>query len=163
MKYLFLLLIGLPVSLFAQDCRIKKEKDQFSQQERLTTGFIQLTNCRLSITADSKELDFLFSLGPDKCFDENSTLTVVYDDGHTKTNLRNTGSMNCEGLFHFTVRNTTTTNYNLDRLTTKKVKAFVLTNANVTTTVLLNPDQQQMIQTAAGCMAKEAKTLIAQP
>src|SRR6476620_11085507 len=163
MKYLFSLFLFLPIILFAQDCPLKKEKDQFSQQERLTTGFIQLTNCRLSMTADSKEIDFFFSVGGDKCFDDASTLTVMFDDNHTKLTLRNTGSMNCEGLFHFTIRNTATTNYNLDRLTTKKVKAFVLTNANVTTSVLLNADQQQMIQTAAGCMAKEAKTLIAQP
>src|SRR5215212_3160278 len=104
MKYLFIILCCLPIGLYAQDCTLKKEKDQFSQQERLTTGFMQLTNCRLSITADSKELDFFFSAGADKCFDENATLTVVYDDGHSKTNFRNTGSMNCEGLFHFTVR-----------------------------------------------------------
>lgn len=163
MKYFFILLCGLPISLYAQDCTIKKEKDQFSQQERLTTGFLQLTNCRFSITADNKELDFFFSVGPDKCFDENSMLSIVYDDGHTKNNFRNTGSMNCEGLFHFTIRNTSTTNYNLERMSTKKVKALVFTNDKTTTTVLLNADQQQQLQTTAGCMSKEAKTLIAQP
>lgn len=163
MKYLFLVLFSLPLTLFAQDCSLKKEKDQFSQQERLTTGFLQLTNCRFSITADNKELDFFFSLGADKCFDENSTLSIVFDDGHTKSNFRNTGSMNCEGLFHFTIRNTATSNSNLVRLSTKKIKALVFTNDKTTTTVLLNADQQQQVQTTSDCMAKESKTLIAQP
>lgn len=161
MKPIFVLLLLLPTALFAQDCTLKKEKDQFSQQERLTTGFLQFTNCRLSITADSKELDFFIAVGADKCFDENSTLTVTFDDGHSKLNFRNSGSMNCEGLFHFTFRNTPTPNYNLQRLAAKKVKALVLTNDKVVTTVLLNESQQQQLQTAADCMAKQANTLIA--
>lgn len=163
MRYFLFLLAFLPVALFAQDCALKKEKDQFSQQDRLTTGFMQFTNCRLSITADSKEIDFFFNLGGDKCFDDASTLTITFDDGHTKLNQRSSGSMNCEGLFHFTVRNTTTPNYNLQRLAAKKVKAFVFTNGKVVTSVLLNEEQQQQLQTAADCMVKQANTLIAKP
>lgn len=163
MKYLMLFVVLFPVALFAQDCAIKKEKDQFSQQERLTTGFMQLTNSRLSITADNKELDFFITVSGDKCFDDASTLSVVFEDGRTKSNFRNTGSMNCEGLFHFAIRNTATTNFNLQRMATKKVKAIVLTNAKVITSILLNEAQQQMLLTAADCMAKEAKTLIIKP
>ena len=160
MKYFLLFTLILPVTLFAQDCTLKKEKDQFSQQDRLTTGFMQFTNCRTSITADSKDIDFFFSMGGDKCFDDASTLSVVFDDGHTKLNLRNTGSMNCEGLFHFTIRNTATPNYNLQRLASKKVKALMFTNGKVVTSVLLNADQQQQLQTFANCMSKQANTLI---
>ncbi len=160
MKYLFLAFFCLPITLFAQDCAIKKEKDQFSQQDRLTTGFMQLTNCRLTITADGKELDFFFALGGDKCFDDASTVSILFEDGRTKANFRNTGSMNCEGLFHFTISNTPTTNYNLDRLSTKKVKAIMFTSGKAVTTITLSADQQQQLQTAAGCMAKEAKTLL---
>ena len=163
MKIFMLLFFLFPAMLFAQDCQLKKEKDQFTQQDRLTTGFIQLTNSKLSITADSKELDFFIAASNDKCFDENSTLSVVFDDGHSKLNFRNSGSMNCQGLFHFTIRNTATPNFNLQRLAAKKVKALVLTNDKAVTSILLNADQQQALQTAADCMAKQAATLIAKP
>lgn len=163
MKCLLSFLLLLPSFLFAQECALKKEKDQFSQQDRLTTGFMQFTNSKLSITADAKELDFFFSVGAGKCFDDAATLSIVFDDGRTKLNQRNTGSMNCEGLFHFTIRNTPTPNYNLQRLATNKVKAMTLTSGKTTTTIMLNESQQQMLQAAADCMAKEAKTLIAKP
>jgi hypothetical protein len=163
MKYFFSLLFIVPTLLHAQDCYLKKEKDQFTQQDRLSTGFIQMTNAKMSITADNKELDFFLSVGGDKCFDQASTLSIVFEDGRTKLNVRNTGSMNCEGLFHFTLRNTPTPPSNLQRLATKKVKSMLLTNDKVSTSILLNESQQQLLQTAADCMAKEAKTLIAKP
>jgi hypothetical protein len=163
MKYFLILFVLIPGWLQAQDCMLKKEKDQFTQQDRLTTGFIQLTNARLSMTADNKELDFFLSVGGDKCFDEASTLSIVFEDGRTKLNVRNTGSMNCEGLFHFTLRNTPTPPSNLQRLAAKKIKSMVLTNDKAVTSILLNESQQQLVQTAADCMAKEAKTLIAKP
>jgi hypothetical protein len=153
----------VPFIAHAQECTLKKEKDQFSQQERLTTGFMQLTNSKLSITADAKELDFFIAAAKDKCYDDASTLSVVFEDGRTKSNFRNSGSMNCEGLFHFTIRNTPTPNFNLQRMATKKIKALVLTSGKVVTSILLNEAQQQMLQTTADCMAKEAKTLIATP
>jgi hypothetical protein len=160
MKFLFSLLFFIPLLLHAQDCSIKTEKDQFTQQERLTTGFMQFTNCRLSVTADPKELDFFIAVPNGKCFDDASTLSIVFDDGRTKATFRNSGSMNCEGFFHFTLRNTPTSNSNLQRLETKKVRSFVLTNGNVITTILFNENQQQQLQTAVGCLSKEAKTLL---
>lgn len=163
MKYLLMLLTALPFALMAQDCSIKKETDQFTQLPRLTTGFMQLTNCRLSITADNKELDFFISVASDKCFDDASTVSILYEDGRTKSNFRSSGSMNCEGLFHFTIRNTQTSNSNLTRMATKKVKSIVLTNGKVTTAVLLNDEQMLMLQKMVDCMAKEAKTLLPKP
>jgi hypothetical protein len=163
MKFLLLFLVFVPVALHAQECNIKKEKDQFSQQERLTTGFMQLTNSRLSVTADSKELDFFITVAPDKCFDDASTISIVFEDGRTKSNFRNSGSMNCEGLFHFTIRNTPTSNSHLQRLEVKKIKSMMLTNGKVATSILLNETQQQLLQNAITCLSKEAKTLIAKP
>ena len=163
MKRILTFLLLVPFWAHAQECTLKKEKDQFSQQERLTTGFMQLTNSKISITADAKELDFFIAAAKDKCYDDASTLSVVFEDGRTKSNFRNSGSMNCEGLFHFTIRNTPTPNFNLQRMATKKIKALVLTSGKVVTSILLNETQQQMLQTAADCMAKEAKTLIVKP
>jgi hypothetical protein len=163
MKQLFVAVLFFPIALFAQDCALKKEKDQFTQKERLSTGFIQLTNSKLSITADEKELDFFLSVGSDKCFDDASTVSVVFEDGRTKSNFRNSGSMNCEGLFHFTIRNTATTNSNLQRMATKKIKAIVLTNDKNTTSILVNEAQQDLLLKAASCMANESKTLLTKP
>lgn len=163
MKYLLFTVLFFPAATFAQNCALIKEIDQFTQKERLTTGFMQLNNSKMSITADDKELDFFISADRDKCFDDNSTISVVFEDGRTKSNFHNSGSMNCEGLFHFTIRNTTTTNSNLQRMATKKIKAFVLTNDKTTTSILLNEAQQQLLLTAASCMASEAKTLLAKP
>ncbi|HUQ97634.1 MAG TPA: hypothetical protein VM010_08210 [Chitinophagaceae bacterium] len=160
MKFLYTFFLLFPIALAAQDCGLKTEKDQFTQQERLTTGFIPLTNAKISITADDKDIDFFIMAASDKCFDEASTASVVFDDGRTKANFRNSGSMNCEGLYHFTIRNTTTPNTNLQRMATKKIKAIVLTNGKIVTSILLNEAQQQQVLTAAACMAKEANTLL---
>lgn len=163
MKYLLAFLMLLPFAASTQKCAVKKEIDQFTQQERFTTGFLQLTNSKLSVTADSKELDFFIAVSGDKCFDDASTVSIVFEDGRTKSNFRNSGSMNCEGLFHFTIRNTPTSNSHLQRMETKKIKSFTLTNGKVITAILLNENQQQMLQAAITCLSKEAKTLLEKP
>jgi hypothetical protein len=163
MKYLLITVFFLPVVVFAQNCALKKEKDQFTQQERLTTGFMTMNNSKMSITADDKELDFFISLGSSACFDDASTLSIVFEDGRTKSNFRSSGSMNCEGLFHFVIRNTTTTNSNLQRLATKKVKTMTLTHGKDVTSITPNESEQQLLVTATSCMATEAKTLIKKP
>ena len=163
MKLFVCFLALLPLQLFAQDCGIKKEKDQFTQQERLSTGFMQLTNAKLSVTADSKELDFFIAVSGGKCYDDASTVTITFEDGRTKSNFRSSGSMNCEGLFHFLIRNTPTSNSHLQRLETKKIKSIVLTNGPTVTSILLNEEQQQMLQKAVTCMSNEAKTLLKKP
>ncbi len=157
----FLLCLGLlPLLSFSQDCSIKTEIDPFSQQSRLSTGFIGLTNARLSVTADAKEFDFFFALSGGKCFDDATSLTILYDDGRTKSLMRSSGSMNCEGLFHFTLRNTVTSNSNLTRLETKKARSFMFTNGKEITTILLNEAQQTLFQNAIQCISKAGKTLL---
>jgi hypothetical protein len=163
MKYILLYALLLPFALSAQECKLKNEKDQFTQQPRITTGFMPLNSSKLSITADSKELDFFIALSGDNCFDDASTLTILFEDGRTKTNFRNSGSMNCEGLFHFTIRNTPTSNSNLTRLETKKVKSLKLTNGKTITEIELTEEQKTRLQALAVCISKEAKTLLAKP
>jgi hypothetical protein len=71
--------------------------------------------------------------------------------------------MNCDGLFHFTIRNTPTSNSNLTRLETKKVKSMKLTNGKTITDIELTEEQKNRLQALAVCISKEAKTLIAKP
>lgn len=151
---------------FAQDCKLKKTKDQFSQEPKLSTGFVPFSNALLSIEADSKEIDFLFSVrdkSEEKCFDDLSTISFVFE-GKQKSNFRNTGTMNCEGLFHVTFKNLPTTPGALQRLVTKKITAISLTGNNkAVTTITLGPTQQQELMDLIACAVREGKTLIKQP
>ncbi|HYH15358.1 MAG TPA: hypothetical protein VD794_09060 [Flavisolibacter sp.] len=164
MKFLLPLLFAIPFSGLGQDCVIKKTKDQFSQESKLTTGFIPLSNARLSIDADAKEIHLLFVLGNNgemKCFEEASTLSIAFDSINTKANLRNGGSMNCEGYFDVVFKNTPTTTTHLNRLTTHTVKTLTFTGNNKTVTVItLSDEQKALLKQLASCMATESKTLI---
>ncbi len=162
-KLLALVLLG-PFFSFAQDdCKLKKTKDQFSQEPKLSTGFVPFSAAALSIDADAKEIDFLFSItnkSEEKCFDDASTISFVFE-GKQKSNFRNTGTMNCQGLFHVTFKNLATTPSALQRLVTKKITAISLTGNNKTvTTVSLGPQQQQELMDLIACVVKEGKTLI---
>src|SRR5687768_11882353 len=129
MKQLLACLLLLPAFSFAQDCNLKKTKDQFSQEPKLSTGFVPFSAISLSIDADSKEIDFLFSINnksEEKCFDDASTISFVFD-GKQKANFRNTGTMNCQGLFHVTFKNVATTPSPLQRLSSKKITSIMLT------------------------------------
>src|SRR3954447_25239298 len=106
MKKMIFAIALFPFIALAQDCNIKKETDGFTREPRLSTGFIKLQSSTLSIDADKKEFDFFFTIeGSDKCFDDQSTVVVMFEGSKQRNTFRSTGSMNCEGLFHFTVRN----------------------------------------------------------
>ncbi len=163
MKYLFYFLLVCPFTAFTQDCKLKKIKDPFSQEDKISTGFKSLGNMRLTIDADKKEINFLFTLnnnGVLKCFDDASTLTLILEDGKTKLNFKNSGTMNCEGFFQFTLRNTPVTPSYLQRLTTKKVKIIRFTHNKVQADYVLTEEFKQTLLDLSLCMATEAKTLL---
>lgn len=160
MKIICSLLFMAPLVLLAQDCKLKKEIDPFSQQPRLTTGFFGLGSDRLSITADSKEIDFFFVVGGNKCFDDQTTVTIHFDGDRLRSNFRASGTMNCEGLYHFSIRNTATPNFALQRLATKKVASVKFVSGKTTADITLNETQKQELLERAACMMEQAKTLI---
>lgn len=164
MKFLLPILFSLPISVWGQDCSLKKTKDQFSQEPKLTTGFVSLSNARFSMDADAKEIHLLFVLGNNgemKCFEEASTLSIAFDSTNTKANLRNGGTMNCDGYFDVVFKNTPTTTTYLQRLTTHSVKTLTFTGNNKTVTVVtLSDDQKALLKQLATCMATESKALI---
>ncbi len=166
MKCIVLIALLLPVFALAQDCKLKKTKDQFSQEPKYSTGFVPFSSTLLSIDADSKEIDFLFSIknqSDAKCFDDASSISFVFE-GKQKANFRNSGTMNCEGLFHVTFKNLTTTPAPLQRLSTKKITAITLTGNNKTVTAItLGEQQQKELMEMVACMVKESKTLIKKP
>ena len=164
MKQFFSLLFFLPLFSVAQDCSLKKFKDQFSQEPKLSTGFMRFANGSLSVDADGKELDFLFSIpvsgGDAKCYDDNSTVSFVFEGSKSKLNFKNSGTMNCDGLFHITFKNLATTPSPLQKLFAKKITTISLTGSNkVPTTITLSPEQQDLVMSKISCIVTEAKTL----
>jgi len=168
MKTFFTVLLILPLFCTAQDsCKLKKETDPFSHQTKITTGFIAFpTNglqLNISIDATSTEIDFFLWIKNDgKCFDDQSTAQVNYEGDRLKANLKNTGSMNCEGAFHFTFRNTPANPGTLERMTQKKIASIKLTNAKIITDISFNEEQKQQLMRMIGCVVRESKTLIKQ-
>jgi hypothetical protein len=162
MKFLAVIALFFPGMLFAQDCKLKKTTDPYTKEIKLSTGFIQLQGTSLSIDADSKEIDFLFSMdGKEKCFGDASTAVVFYEGTKQKGNFRNGGPVNCEGFFHIIFRNGPATPALLQKLITQKITSIVLTGNNkALTTITLSPEEQQMIMTRGDCLVKEAKTLV---
>lgn len=157
-----------PLFTLAQDCALKKEVDPYTKEIKLTTGFIAfndgISKTLLSIDANSTEVDFFISLTSargGKCFDAASTAMIVFEGGRLKANYKNTGSMNCEGLFHFTFRNVSTTPSALQNLSLKKVISIRLTGNNKSITEInFKEGDQKLFSDAVACMIKESKTLL---
>ena len=167
MKYISLVIFLLPLFLSAQDpiaigCKLIKEADPFTKETKLSSGFISLqVGASLSIDADSREIDFFFTV-PDECYTDASTVFIFFEGTKVKATYRNSGSMNCDGYFHFVFRNGAGTPSGLQKLATQKVTSFVFTGTNVKrpTTISLLPDQQKTFMEVTACMITESKTLI---
>ena len=68
--------------------------------------------------------------------------------------------MNCDGLFHFTFRNTNPVPTALQNLGNKKIASIRFKdNRNKETIVTLTPDQQQKFLELTNCIINEAKKL----
>jgi hypothetical protein len=163
MKQLLYFALAFPLFSLAQDCQVKKTKDQFTKEPKITSGFYTFGNTQLSIDADAKEIDFLFSVKTatePKCFDDNSTVSFIYD-GKLKANFKNTGTMNCDGLCHVTFKNLATTPGPLQRLASKKITAISFTgNDKSVTSLTLGVEQEEELMQLVNCMVTQAKTLI---
>jgi len=167
MKYISLIVFLLPLFLSAQDpiaigCKLIKETDPYTKEIKLSSGFISLqVGASLTIDADSKEIDFFFTV-PDECYTDASTVFIFFEGSKVKATYRNSGSMNCDGNFHFVFRNGAATPSGLQKLATQKVASFVFTgnDKKKPTTVSLLPDQQKAFMEITACMIAESKALI---
>jgi hypothetical protein len=162
MKRFFLIFILAPVFLQAQDCKLQHKVDPYTKLKTISTGFIPLEGASLTMDANKQEIDFLFTIsGPDKCFTDASTALVFFAGSKQKQTQRNSGSMNCEGIFHFIYRNATSTPSLLKKLSTTKIeKILFVGNDKKETTIMLTPEQQQIVMDLAACIIKEAPSLL---
>ena len=160
-KVLILLLLS-PLLAATQDCKLITETDPFTKTVKLSTGFIFFDGGSVTIDADSKEVDVLFSIeGADKCFDNNSVAFIFFEGTKTKLTGRNGGTMNCEGLFHFIFKNSASTPSLLQKIMTQKINRILFTGNNKKeTTVNISPADQATFMAMTTCLVNEAKTLI---
>jgi hypothetical protein len=157
----------LPFLGLAQDtCQLKKTTDPFTHQTKISTGFVPFTangvQLSISIDATPTEIDFFLWFTKDqKCFDEASTIQVNFEGDRYKLNLKNTGSMNCQGAFHFTFKNSANTPAQLQRLVDKRINLFHITGPNKTITdVSFSEEQKTQLHRMAACVVRDSKTLL---
>lgn len=162
MKYAFLIVLLLPLHSIAQDCKINKETDPFTKETKLSTGFITLDGASVTIDANSTEIDMFFTIeSGDKCFDNNSTAFIFFEGSKLKMTTRNSGSMNCEGFFHFIFKNTPTTQSLLQKMVTQKIHLISFTgNTKKEHKIEFTPQQQDVVMNFTNCLVNEAKKLI---
>jgi hypothetical protein len=168
MKQLFIAtLFVVPFLASAQDsCQLKKTTDPFTHQTKISTGFVPfaLNGVQLSISIDATSTDidfFLWFTNDQKCFDEASTIQVIFEGDRLKSYFKNSGSMNCEGAFHFTFKNSANTPSPLQRLVDKRINTFHITGANKTIThVSFSPEQKAQLMRMIGCVVRESKSLL---
>jgi hypothetical protein len=151
----------------AQDtCNLKKNTDAFTHQTKVSTGFIPFTasgvQLSISIDATSTDIDFfLWFTNDQKCFDDESTIQINFEGDRLKQNYKNSGSMNCDGAFHFSFKNNPNTPSNLQRLIDKKINSFHLTGTGKTVTdINFSPEQKQKLQRMTSCVVNESKSLL---
>ncbi len=96
----------------------------------------------------------------DKCFDENSDVTVLFEGGKLKAEYLNNGPTNCKGIFHLIFKNSAYTPSPLQKLCIKKIISlkFKDTSEKIVT-INLSAEQQELFMKMANCIATEAKTL----
>jgi hypothetical protein len=165
MKYLLFFVFFAPFFLQAQDCKLITEKDPYTRETKLSTGFISLRGGSVTIDADNKEIDVFFTIeGAGKCFDNNSKAEIYFEGIRSKTSAQNGGTMNCEGLFHFIFRNSKSNPTTLlQRLMSNKLTQIVFTGNDkkqTKTTITIGPKEQEAIMKLANCLVTEAKNLI---
>lgn len=169
MKIFITALLLLPLVSVAQDCKLKKSTDPFTHETKLSTGFQDFSSGKekasISVDATPSVIDFFIWITSDqRCYDENSMVEVIFVGEKTKWKFKNTGSMNCDGAFHFSFKNYSTTNSQLNRIATQKIAVIKVTGTDKSEALLtLNPDQQTLLMNMAACAANEGKSLIPPP
>ena len=163
MKAIFLAIFLLPLAGQAQDtCKLKNHTDPYTKLRVLSTGFIPLQGGSLNIDATKPEIDLLFSLkGVNKCFTDASTAAIFFVGSKAKQTQRNSGTMNCEGLFHFNFRNAATPQQLLRKMASTRIEKIIFTgNGKTETTITLTPEQQATVMALTNCIITQAPSLL---
>lgn len=156
MKYLVFILTLLPFAVSAQECPLVRDTDPYTKLTRLSTGFMQMSDARLNIESDGKEIDLFFIVNG-KCFADGSNVYVYFEGIKARMFYRNTGSMNCDGYVHLKFRNLANPNITLKRFSTHKVTQIIFIDSDKKEKVItLDEAQQLKVQQMATCLIEEA-------
>jgi hypothetical protein len=157
----------IPLLFFGQDCTLSKTTDDFTNETKISTGFLSFNEGKskflVSMSTSNKEIDFFFSIANREegwCFDNSSTAIIQFAGTRLKSTSRNTGSMNCQGLFHFTFRNVATTPSALTRLSTHPIESFSFKGSNKQYDFHLRESDREKFMKVVECIIKESKTLL---
>jgi len=163
MKYILAFALLIPVCAWSQNtCKLHRETDPYTKETKVSTGFIELAGGSVTIDADSKEVDFFFTISGNKCYDEQTTIVFVFEGSKSKTTTHNNGSMNCEGFFHLIYKNNGSySNSLLNKMLKQKITtiSFIGNDKKETKIEFSEPDQRTFME-LANCLIEEAKTLV---
>ena len=161
MRNFVLLLLLVPTVVFSQDCKLKRQTDPYTRITTLTTGFVPLEGASVSIDASKDDIDMLFTIkGSDRCFTDASQAYIYFVGSKSKQSVRNAGSMNCEGLFHFIFKNNTSPTTLLKKLAAQQVEKIVFVgNDKKEITVALDASQGKTLMQLTACILAEAPGL----
>lgn len=163
MKSFIVCLLLAPLLSAAQDCKFKTGKDLINNKTTLSTGFIDLDGNTLSIDISSKEIDFFFVLNAPsvRCLTEETEATFNFEGGKSKVEYHNSGSMNCDGIFHIIFKNSAYTPSQLTRLASKKIVSLQFSGGSGKPYLIeFTPEQQQMLNQTLNCVIKEHKSVL---
>lgn len=165
LRYFLLVAFLTGTAAGAQDCELKRSTDPFTHEQKISTGFVNYHKGSLhfavSVDATPALVDFFIWIKTKGvCFDSNSYAEIIFEGEKSKLRLKNTGSMNCDGAFHFSFRNGSTMHYQLAKLSEKRVASINLVGPNKSETfIALTEEQQQQFLQAAACVAGQASVL----
>ncbi len=157
----------LNVQVKAQNCNLNRDRDPYTKEIKISSGFIELDGASVTIDASKDEIDLLFSVDQNKkIFDDNTSSQVFFESSKVKMTIRNNGSMNCKGIFHFIFKNSTNTPSQLTRLSTTRINHIDLYNSLDMTkkigSISFPALAQTNFMTLTTCVINEAKTLLQQ-
>ena len=166
MKKIITLFLFIPLFGLTQDCELRDEKDQFNQDPRLTTGFKEFSGGTeeflFTVTADKRDVDLFFSLTTPNgiCLDDYSRAVIVFEGGKQRATIKNGGTTNCKGNFHFIFKNQEALHTQLTNLSIKKIQSITITGNNEKKSVLTpTKDEAEKIMKMISCMLKELEFL----
>jgi hypothetical protein len=96
----------------------------------------------------------------DKCFDNNSTAMIFFENTKMKLSARNGGSMNCDGYFHIIFKNSATNTSLLQKMMSQPISRIVFTGNNKKETTIDFGNVQQTFKDLLNCTVTEGKKLI---
>lgn len=118
--------------------------------------------------AGKLEIDWMIEVGNGNlCFDDNAEIQVFFEGSKQRLMLRNSGTMNCEGLLHVIFKNGTSTNYQLSKLATTPIQRIVVLKSNQSDkkeqwAIEPTPDQRVRWMKSVSCLVTESKSLLTQ-